>query len=350
MSAYSGEISVGVIGAGGMGARHADNLSARVKGARVGAVTDPDHPRAEKLASKCGAAAFEDESALIRDSDIDAVVIASPDATHAGLVMECIRNEKPVLCEKPLATSAEEARRIVEAEVEYGRKLAQVGFMRRYDPQHVAVASTVASGDIGRPVMFKGTHRNLAAAAGASSESILFNSAVHDLDSARWFLGEEIEGVHVSGANTGAASGGEVLDLQLIQLYLSGGRLASIEVYVNAGYGYEVDAEVVGEAGAVRLAPANAPVLRSQRRAGYSVESDWLQRFPEAYVIEAQRWIEDLHAGRIAGPDAWDGYMALVAVEGCAASVRSGSTEPLHAPDRPEIYRQANEPTTSERR
>lgn len=350
MSVYSGEITVGVIGAGGMGARHADNLSYRVKGARVGGVTDLDRPRAEKLASKYGAAAFEEEPALIRDGGIDAIVIASPDSTHAGLVTECIRNEKPVLCEKPLATSAEDAREIVDAEAELGKKLVQVGFMRRYDPQHVAVEAAVASGSIGRPVLFKGTHRNLAAAADASSESILFNSAVHDLDSARWLLGKEIEGVHVSGASTGAASDGGALDLQLIQLYLSGGRLASIEVYVNAGYGYEVDAEVVGEAGAVRLAPANAPVLRSQRRAGHSVEYDWLERFPEAYVIEAQRWIEDLHAGDITGPDAWDGYMALVAVEGCVASVLSGSTEPLQAPNRPEIYRQAKEATASERR
>lgn len=339
MSTYSGDISIGVIGAGGMGARHATNLSHRVTGARVAGVTDIDLTRAEELASRCGpdAKAFESESALIEDGGVDAVVVVSPDDTHAGLVMQCLRQGKPVLCEKPLATSATAAREIVDAEVDYGRKLVQVGFMRRYDPQHVDVAEAVASGAIGNPVLFKGAHRNLGAAPGATSESILFNSAVHDLDSARWFLGEEIEEVFVRGADTAGA--GEALDLQVIQLSMSGGRLADIEVYVNAGYGYEVDAEVVGDAGTVRIAPANAPILRSGRHAGHSVEEDWLERFPEAYVLEMQRWTEGLHAGDLIGPDAWDGYMALLAVEACVASVESGSTERLQAPETPGLYR-----------
>ena len=82
-------------------------------------------------------------------------------------------------------------------------------------------------------------------------------------------LGQEIEEVYVHGANTGAASDNEVLDLQVIQLRLTGGCLANTEVYVNAGYGYEVGLEVVGDAGAVQTAPADAPVLRKQRYAGY---------------------------------------------------------------------------------
>ena len=340
MSTSSGEIRVGVIGAGGMGARHATNLHSRVTGARVSGVTDLDLSRAGEIAGRCGGATvFESEAALIEDESVDAVVVVSPDDTHAGLVMRCLGRGKPVLCEKPLATSAAAAREIVDAEVEHGRKLVQVGFMRRYDPQHVAVAEAVASGAVGRPFLFKGTHRNLSAASGATSESILFNSAVHDLDSARWLLGAEIEDVYVRGADT--AGTGEALDLQVIQLGMGGGRLATVEVYVNAGYGYEVDAEVVGDEGTVSIAPADAPVLRSGLNAGRSVEKDWLERFPEAYVLEMQRWIEDLHAGDMTGPDAWDGYMALLAVEACVASVESGVTERLRAPEIPGLYRKS---------
>ena len=87
----------------------------------------------------------------------------------------------------------------------------------------------------------------------------MVNSAVHDLDAARWIVGQEIEEVYVQGTNTPAASDGEVLDLQVIQLALGGGCLANIEVYVNAGYGYDVDLEVVGDAGTIRVAP---PMLR----------------------------------------------------------------------------------------
>ena len=341
MGAYSGEISVGVIGTGGMGTRHAETLSSSVSGARVAGVTDLDRLRAEKLAVSCGsdATVFQDEQSLIQDEGIDAVVLTTPDDTHAGLVMECLRCRKPVFCEKPLATTVEDARGIVEAEAELGRKLVQVGFMRRYDPRHLDVKSAIDSGAIGQPVLLKGTHRNAGARPGTSSESILVNSAVHDLDAARWIVGQEIEEVYVQGTNTPAAPDGEVLDLQVIQLALGGGCLANIEVYVNAGYGYDVDLEVVGDAGTIRVAPANAPVLRKQRYASYPVEGDWLERFPAAYVLEMQRWIEDLHNGRLTGPDAWDGYASLLAVESCIASVHSGSKEPFNSPQAPDLYR-----------
>jgi myo-inositol 2-dehydrogenase/D-chiro-inositol 1-dehydrogenase len=341
MSAQPGGISVGVIGAGGMGTRHADTLGAAVSGARVAGVTDPDRPRAEKLAANHGSDArvFEDERALIQHPGIDAVVVTTPDDTHAGLVMECLQQGKPVFCEKPLATTVEDARRIVDAEVELGRKVVQVGFMRRYDPRHLDVKVAIDSGAIGNPVLFKGTHRNLAAAPGTSSESILVNSAVHDLDAARWMLGREIEDVYVRGMNTGAASDDEVLDLQVIHLKLGGGCLADIEVYVNAGYGYEVDLEVVGDAGTIRMAPANAPVLRKQGYAGHPVEGDWLERFPTAYVLEMRRWIEDLRDGRLTGPGAWDGYTSLLAVESCIASLHSGTKERFSSPQRPDLYR-----------
>lgn len=341
MSDFLDVISVGVIGTGGMGTRHAETLSATVSGARVAGLTDLDRSRAEELAANCGpdVMVFEDERALIRHDGIDAVVITTPDDTHAGLVMECLQHEKPVFCEKPLATTVEDARRIVDAEAELGKRVVQVGFMRRYDPQHLDVKKAVDSGTIGQPVLFKGMHRNAGARPGTSSESILVNSAVHDLDSARWMLGQEIEEVYVHGTNTGAASDGEVLDLQVIQLKLGGGCLANIEVYVNAGYGYEVGLEVVGDAGTIHIAPSNAPALRKQRYAGYSVEGDWLERFPAAYVLEMQRWIEDLRDGQLTGPDAWDGYISLLAVESCIASLHSGSKEPFESPRCPEMYR-----------
>ena len=324
-----------------MGARHAETLSATVSGARVAGVMDLDRSRAEKLSAMCGSdvMVFEDGRELIQHDGIDAVVITTPDQTHAGLVMQCLEHEKPVFCEKPLATTVADARRIVDAEAELGRKVVLVGFMRRYDPKHLDVKDAIDSGAIGHPVLFKGTHRNAVALPGTTSESILVNSAVHDLDSARWLLGQEIEEVYVHGTNTPAASDGELLDLQIIQLKLGGGCLASIEVYVNAGYGYEVDLEVVGDAGTIHIAPANAPVLRKQRYAGHPVEGNWLERFPAAYVLEMQRWIEKLRDWQLTGPDAWDGYTSLLAVESCITSLHSGTKEPLKSPQRPELYR-----------
>ena len=156
-----GEIRVGLVGTGGMGAMHARSLHRKVAAARVVALSDVNAERARTVAEECGSAAvFGDAVEMIRDGAVEAVVIASPDPTHAPLTLECLRLGKPVLCEKPLATSSTQALEIVEAEVGVGEQLVQVGFMRRYDPQHVDVKNVAASGAIGQPVLFKGWHRN----------------------------------------------------------------------------------------------------------------------------------------------------------------------------------------------
>ena len=338
----SGEIPVGVVGTGGMGGMHARNLHYKVAGARVAAVSDVDRDRAIKIAEECGGAAvFGDALEMIRDDRVEAVVVASPDPTHAELTLECLRLGKPVLCEKPLATGPEEALGVVEAEVEIGRKLVQVGFMRRYDPQHVDVRGTAAGGAIGKPVLFKGWHRNAGIPPGTDSKGVVINSAIHDLDSARWMLDGEIEEAYVRGLNTTGSSEGE-FDLQLIQLVMSDGSMATIEVNVDAGYGYDVGVEVVGVRGTVHTAPPSGAVVRADRAASQPVEADWLERFAAAYEIEAQRWIESLQNGQPSGPDAWDGYASLVAAEGCIQSIRSGSPETVTVPEKPALYQRQN--------
>jgi myo-inositol 2-dehydrogenase/D-chiro-inositol 1-dehydrogenase len=332
-------IAVGVIGTGGMGGMHAENVHSMLADATVTAVADPDAARSERLAETCGnATVYGDAEELIRDDAGEAVVIASPDPTHLPLVLECLEYEKPVLCEKPLAGSAGDALKIVEAEVELGKKLVQVGFMRRYDPQHVAVKEAVASGAVGAPVLFKGWHRNLDHDPRIDSAGVVTNSTIHDLDSARWFLGQEIEEVYVRGANTSPKLGEDVLDVQLIQFVTTGGRLGTIETNLVSGYGYEVGVELVGELGTVQTAPPSAAVVRRDGAASQRMEDDWLKRFHEAYVIEMRRWVQALGDGAPAGPNSWDGYASLVVADDYIASLRSGSPQKVTKLEAPALY------------
>ena len=333
------QISVGVIGTGGMGGMHAENLHTRVANARLAAVSDVDPERAGKVAERYGSAVvYTDGAELIRDESVEAVVIASPDPTHAPLVLECLKAEKPVLCEKPLADSAESALEVVEAETGLGRKLVQVGFMRRYDPQHVAVKEALSSGAVGAPVVFKGWHRNADLDPGIDSGWVVVNATIHDIDSARWFIEEEIEEVYVRGMNTAPKLGEDVWDVQLIQFSTTGGRMGSIETNVVSGYGYEVGVEVVGESGVVRSAPPAGAVVRRDFAASQRIEEGWLDRFHAAYVIEVQEWGASLQSGRPTGPDAWDGYASLVVADACIASLRSGSPKKVTRQGVPALY------------
>jgi myo-inositol 2-dehydrogenase / D-chiro-inositol 1-dehydrogenase len=340
MSNNEQRIGVGVIGVGGMGGRHAANLHSRINGARVVAVMDADPERLKRVAAECGGTrAFEDGAELIRDESVEAVVVASPDPTHAGLILECIRNDKPVMCEKPLCATMAEAKQVVDTEVEHGRKLVQVGFMRRYDPEHVAVAREATSGEIGRPLMFKGVHRAPEVPESWDSEFVIRNALVHDLDSARWMLGQEIEEVFVLGVNNDPALGEDTWDLQSVQLGMSGGCIASVEVFVTARYGYEVNAELVCERGIVGTPLPHDAVVRSAFNRSQRVPEGFLGRFPDAYEIEVEQWIGALRSGEEPdGADAWDGYISLVACEECVESLRSGAPRHVEKPERPGLY------------
>lgn len=333
-------VSVGVIGTGGMGTRHALNLHRAVGSARVGAVYDLDQDRARQVAGMCGQAlVFDDPERLINDPSVDAVMIVSPDDTHARLTLACLRAGKPVLTEKPLATTVEDALRVLEAEVALGQRLVSVGYMRRFDPQHMAVKATLMDGALGRPLLFKGVHRNAVVPYGISGETILINSASHDFDSTRWLLGGEVQEVYVRGLRSRADLHPDTRDLLLIEMALTNDTLADIEVYVNADYGYEVSAEVVCQCGSAITTLADTALVRSAAQRAHPIPKDWLVRFQNAYVLEVAEWVESIREGRpFEGANTWDGYMTMLITGACIESFRDHAIKSLTVSDKPTLY------------
>jgi len=314
-------IGVGVIGAGMMGADHVRTLTNSVDGAHVAAVSDVDAARAGAAAREAeGAGVIADPHALIADPAVDAVVVASFDPSHEEFVLACIEAGKPVLCEKPLATSAEACLRVIEAETAGGRRLVSLGFMRRFDPAYASVKERVDEGGIGDVLLVHCAHRNAVAPPAYTSEMLITSSAVHEIDVTRWLLGEEIVGATVRAPRSTKQAPNGLRDPQLVLLETASGVLIDVEVFVNARYGYDIRCELVGETGTLRLDEQIAPDFRA--------------RFATAYRRELDCWVQGLDHG----PTAWDGYAANAVADACLESLETGVGATVQLVARPALY------------
>ena len=205
------KIRVGVIGCGAIGRDHIRRLADTVPETVVTAVADFVPEAAKAVAEQYGAAFLGTGEALIASPEVDAVLVASADPSHAGYVLECLKHNKYVFCEKPLAQTAEDCVRIMEAEQKCGRRLVQVGFMRRYDRGYDAMKRLIAQGELGAPLMIHAAHRYVSQAPGFETDYAITRVAIHELDISRWLLQDEYETAQVLAVRQSSATKGEWL-------------------------------------------------------------------------------------------------------------------------------------------
>jgi len=331
------DLGIGIIGTGVMGTDHAARLAGRIAGARLVAVQDADRTRAEAVGKALGARVLGDALALIDDPEIDAILVCSPDASHASLGLAAIAAGKAVLIEKPLAASLAEGERLVQAELRHGRRLVQVGFMRRFDPGYTEMRRSLVSGALGAPLFLHCRHRNATAPDYITSELVIASSAGHEFDAARFLLGEEIASAMVISPPPSRHA--PTRQPQLIVLQAESGVAIDIEVFNDASYGYDVRAELVCEDATIALHPAPPTTLRQAGRDGPAVPQDWRQRFDDAYRLQLENWIAALRRGTPAsGASAWDGLAAPRVTEACLAAWLSGTQVLVDIPERPALY------------
>ncbi|GAB3276312.1 Gfo/Idh/MocA family oxidoreductase [Sinomonas notoginsengisoli] len=329
-------LGIGIIGLGVMGADHAETLASCISGAHIAAVTDLDSERRAGAAERHRARGQATADDLIADPTVDAVIIASHDSAHAAQVEQCIRQGKPVLCEKPLAPSAEECLRLRDMEADLGleRPLVSVGFMRRFHEPYRQLRETLRSGDLGRLVLLHEVHRNVRAYPGTSASSIVTNSAIHEIDITAWLLDSPI--VEASWhAPRLPDSPSDWHAPQLIHLRTAAGTLASVEVSVDYRAGYYVHCEVVGENGSARMAQPPAAHLTSNLKESTRLAPDWRPVFADAYRRELQEWTDSIAADRsttlASADDALDA--ALVAEAVLASMNNEGVPTPVRRPE-----------------
>jgi len=333
-------VRVGVIGVGMIGQDHIRRLTHVLSGAQVVAVTDVDVARAQTVADGLpGVRVQATGQELIRDEDVDAVLVASWGATHEEYVLAAIEAGKPVFCEKPLATTEEACQRILDAEVASGRRLVMVGFMRRYDASYQAVKAAVDDGAIGTPLMMHCAHRNPAVPPyGFTTDMIITDSAIHEIDLVRWMFGEEIAAATVLKPRRSSNGSDDLHDPLFLLLEMASGVLVDVELSMNIGFGYDIRGEVVGESGTASLAEPTGAIVKSEGRFSGRVPADWRERFIRAYDIELQDWIDAVATGGFTGPSAWDGYAAAVVSDACQEALRTGTRTVVSQRERPDFY------------
>ncbi|ULR55111.1 Gfo/Idh/MocA family oxidoreductase [Streptomyces deccanensis] len=332
-------VRVGVVGAGWIGKDHIRRLTETVTGARVTAVTDIDAARAEEAAAPVGARVLPDGAALIAASDVDAVLVTSWGPTHAEHVLTAIAAGKPVFCEKPLATTAEDCLRIVEAETALGRRLVQVGFMRRYDAGYRRMKRVIDSGRIGAPLIVHCAHRNPTVPESYTSAMAALDTAVHEVDVLRWLLDDEIVSTQVVTPRPTSRRFAHLKDPQIMLFETAKGVRIDLEVFVNCQYGYDIQCEAVGEEGLVRLPDPATVGLRTAGQHSTEVPGDWVGRFADAFDTEFREWIAGVAAGaEPTGPSAWDGYAATVITAATFEALESGRIVATDLKPRPPFY------------
>ena len=333
-------LKIGVIGTGMIGRDHTRRIQQVLAGAEVVALSDVNLASAESVRADLAphAKLYETGEELIAAPEVDAVLVTSWGATHEPYVLAAVAAGKPVFCEKPLATTAEGARRIVEAEVAHGKRLVQVGFMRRYDAGYLALKQAVQQ-HTGAPILVHAAHRNPAVPEAYVTPMAIHDTLIHEIDVFRWLLDDDYVSARVLYPRNAARSHTKLRDPQVVVLETAKGVLIDVEIFVNCQYGYDIQCEVVGETGTARLPEPMAVALRLDAKRQSSILTDWKDRFVASYDVELQDFIAAASTGGATGPSAWDGYAAAVTSDACVQAQESaGQAVAIELPARPALY------------
>jgi predicted dehydrogenase len=320
------KIGVCVIGSGRAGMIHARNFARRVGRGRLVALVDAHAPTLDaarkELDVETGYADFRD---ALADKRVDAVVVVTPTALHREVVLAAAKAGKHVLCEKPMAMDVQECDDMIAA-CDAARVKLQIGFMRRYDDSFRAAKERIDGGEIGEVVLVKSlTH-------GPSvpqewmydirkSNGPLAEVNSHDIDSARWFVGAEIDEVYALGGNFRCPQAvqkyPDFYDNVSMACRFANGKQGFIDGAVSVGYGYDARMEIVGTSGVMFVGRREQDFVTACSTAKGIVQpfvKSWRTLFTEAYYNEDQDFIDCIVDGREPRVRGVDGRMAVAVV------------------------------------
>jgi myo-inositol 2-dehydrogenase/D-chiro-inositol 1-dehydrogenase len=200
------DVNLGFIATGFMGTLYA-RISQQLPGVNVAALLDIDPDRVLHLADELGAPAYVgvDYSRMLAEHpEIDGVIITTPEDNHLAPALSVIEAGKNILLEKPMTTSTDDAKAILEA-VEGKDIISMIAYSLRFDQRYVAAKNAVANGQLGE-ILNISSRRNIPLGSLKRLNGRVENPfwvGVHDIDMMRWITGSNIKRVMAMATNKG---------------------------------------------------------------------------------------------------------------------------------------------------
>lgn len=312
-------IKIGAIGLGRLGYQHAFNLRFSIPGVELVALCDMNEEKLKATAKEWGVPyTYTDFEAMILNQELDAIAITSPSHLHTVQIAQALEQGLHVFSEKPLGTTVEECK-IAEAAVEKHPELVfMLGFMRRYDPSYAYARKMVVEGKIGKPILFRGYSQDPetaikgAIAYAGHSGGQFIDMAVHDIDLARWFMASDPKTIFAIGGCYAHPEFGQFKDGDNVSalMHLQNESMAFLFAGRTAPHGYNVETEVVGTKGTLRIASVpqkNMVEILDEHGVRRECSQDFIERFGEAYLNEMNEFISCINEGRKPEVTVYDG-------------------------------------------
>ncbi len=323
-------IRFGLLGAGRIGRIHGLNVVARPD-AQLVAVADAMADAAASLAKDSGAKVASVE-AIVADKNIDALLICTPTDTHADLIEQGVKAGKPVFCEKPVDLNSDRIRKCLDVVRASGKPL-MIGFNRRFDPNFAALRKRLHDGEIGNVEIVTILSRDPGPPPidyVKRSGGLYRDMMIHDLDMARFLLGEEPVEIHAVGSSLVDPAIGQAgdVDTAAVIMKTASGKIAQISCSRRATYGYDQRIEVHGSKGMLRAQNLHETTVESANANGFRTDpvlNFFLERYAGAYRAELDAFIKVI-GGAAPSPSGDDGLRAQMLADAATQSSQTGQS------------------------
>lgn len=304
-------LRIGIAGLGRLGRRHAENLAQRVPHVQLVAACSPVPEELAWAGQTLGIEhVYNEYTDLLGHPGLDAVFLVTPTSLHPAQIIRGLQAGKHVFCEKPLSLDLADCRRVEDEAAEHPDLKVMIGFVRRFDPSYRDAYNKIQAGLIGRPFMVRSQTADQNDPSGffvrfaATSGGIFLDCSVHDIDLARWLLGNPVP-KRVFATGTVAIHDGlrEFADVDngLATVEFADGQIASFYASRTMAHGHETSTEIIGTAGRLAVGQnprANRVEISDAQGVRNECTPSFYERFEDAFLHEAQEFVQAVREDR----------------------------------------------------